>query len=160
MEKNIKEKNIKKDVQPVDMNKTFFLKKEAAQPQWKVIDAKGQVLGRLATQIADILRGKDEAYYTPHTFSGDYVVVINAKDILFTGNKLKDKIYARYTGWMGGYRETTAGQMMQKDPARVIELAVRGMLPKNRLSRQILRKLKVFAGAEHTHIAQVNAPVV
>lgn len=139
----------------MDMNKTFFLKNEKRDPRWRVIDAQGQVVGRLATQIADILRGKDTPHFTPHIDSGDYVVVINTDKILFTGNKLEDKIYERYTGYIGNKRFFTAQQMMDKDSTQVLTLAVRGMLPKNKLSRALLRKLKVFKGAEHAHVAQV-----
>ena len=117
----------------MNMNRSFVLKKEDRKPQWRVIDAKGQVLGRLATQIADILRGKDKPFYTPHTDSGDYVVIINAEKIVLTGNKLEDKEYVRYSGWMGGQKITTAQEMLAKHPERIIEHAVKGMLPKNKL---------------------------
>jgi len=135
----------------MDMNRAFFLRKEDRQPKWRLIDAEGKVLGRLATEIADILRGKDKAGFTPHTDSGDYVVVINAEKIRLTGNKLKDKEYARYSGWMGGLKIATAGEILATHPTRIIEHAVKGMLPKNVLSRAILKKLKVYAGAEHPH---------
>lgn len=138
----------------MDMNKAFFLKKEEQQPQWWLIDAEGQVLGRLATRIADVLRGRHKAAYTPHSDAGDYIVVINAEKIVLTGNKLEDKIYDRYTGWMGGYKVTTAKEMLQKFPERIIEHAVKGMLPKNKLSDQMLKKLKVYAGTNHPHVAQ------
>ena len=139
----------------MEMNKAFFLKKEDRKPQWRVIDAKDQVLGRLATMVADVLRGKDKPEYTPHTDTGDYVVIINAKDVKLTGDKWKKKIYDRYSGWIGGYKETTAEQVREKFPARIIELAVQRMLPKNKLSRQIIKKLKVYAGAEHPHTAKI-----
>lgn len=135
----------------MDMNKTFFLKKEDRDPQWRVFDAEGAILGRLATEIADILRGKDTPEYTPHTDSGDYVVVVNAEKVKMSGNKLKDKEYTRYTGWMGGFKVTTAEEMLVKHPTRLIEHAVKGMLPKNKLSSQIMKKLKVYAGPEHPH---------
>jgi len=140
----------------MDMNKSFFLRKEDANPQWRVIDAKGKVLGRLATEITNILRGKDQAFYTPHTDSGDYVVIINASHIVLTGNKWEDKEYEHYTGWIGGLKTRTAQQIFDKEPADLIYLAVKRMLPKNRLSRQLFRKLKVYAGAEHPHIAQTT----
>jgi len=140
----------------MSMNKAFFLKKEARKPAWKLIDAEGQILGRLATQIADMLRGKDKPWYTPHTDTGDYVVVINAEKVALSGDKQKDKIYARYTGYMGGYKETTAREMLEKHPTYLIEHAVKGMLPKNKLSREILRKLKVYVGSEHPHKAQIK----
>jgi len=139
----------------MDMNRAFFLKKEARKPEWIVIDATGQVLGRLATQIANRLRGKDKAYFTPHTDSGDYVVIINADKIVLTGNKWEDKTYDRYSGWIGGLKTLTARQLQEKRPDQIIELAVKRMLPKNILSRYILRKLRVYAGPEHPHFAQI-----
>ena len=139
----------------MDMNKAFYLKKEARKPEWHVVDAEGQVLGRLATQIADRLRGKDKAFYTPHTDSGDYIVVINADKVVLTGNKWADKEYDRYTGWIGGLKTLTAEQMRAKHPDRIIELAVKRMLPKNILSRYVLRKLLIYSGNQHPHIAQV-----
>lgn len=140
----------------MSMNTAFFLKKEARKPEWRVIDAQDQVLGRLATQIADILRGKDKAYFTPHTDSGDYVIVINADKVILTGNKWDQKTYERYSGWIGGLKVLTARQMHAKHPDRIIELAVKRMLPKNILSRYMMRKLRIFAGAEHPHIAQLS----
>lgn len=141
----------------MDMNTAFFLKNEARKPRWKLIDAKGKTVGRLATLIADMLRGKDKAQYTPHTDTGDYVVVINADQVVFTGNKWDDKIYDRYTGWMGGYKVVAAKDMLKKHPERILEAAVAGMLPKNKLNRQIIKKLKIYAGSEHPHKAQVAA---
>ena len=141
----------------MDMNTAFFLKNEARKPRWKLIDAKGKTVGRLATQIADMLRGKDKPEFTPHTDTGDYVVVINADQVVFTGDKWHGKEYARYTGWMGGYKTMRAEEMLKKHPERILELAVRGMLPKNKLNRQIIKKLKIYAGAEHPHTAQVAA---
>jgi len=143
----------------MDMNRTFFLRKEDANPQWRLIDAKGKVLGRLATEIATILRGKDQAEFTPHTHSGDYVVVINASEVVLTGNKMDGKIYLTYSGYQGGQKSTTAREIMKKDPTRIIMLAVKRMLPainKSTLSRETLKKLKVYAGAEHPHIAQIS----
>lgn len=145
----------------MDMNKTFFLRKEDRKPRWRVIDASGKVLGRMATEIADALRGKDRAHYTPHTDSGDYVVVVNAEKIHLTGNKWKGKIYDRYTGWMGGYKVLTAKELMAKHPTRLVEYAVKGMLPKNKLSAQILKKLKVYVGKDYPHTAQIaSAPYI
>ena len=135
----------------MDMNKAFFFKETSLKPKWRVVDAEGQIVGRLATEISDILRGKDRATFTPHTDSGDYVVVINAKKIVLTGNKLTQKEYARYTGYIGGLKITTAEEMLAKYPDRLITLAVKGMLPKNTLSRHLLRKLRVFPGADHPH---------
>jgi large subunit ribosomal protein L13 len=130
----------------MDMNRAFFLRKEDSAPKWWIVDAEGLVLGRLATHIADVLRGKNKALYTPHTDGGDYVVVINAEKVKLTGNKLKAKEYASYSGWIGGLRITTAEEMLQKHPTHLVEAAVKGMLPKNKLNRQILKKLKVYAG--------------
>ena len=140
----------------MDFNKAFYLKKEDREPQWILVDAEGKVLGRLATWIADTLRGKNKPIYTPHTDCGDYVVVINADKIVMTGNKMRDKIYDRYTGWMGGYKEATAREVMEKHPTRLVELAVKRMLPKNKLNREVFKKLKVYAGSEHPHIAQIT----
>lgn len=140
----------------MDMNKAFFLKKEDEKPNWVVIDAKDQVLGRLATRVADILRGKNRPQYTPHADAGDYVVIINAQDIVLTGNKWNDKMYVTYSGYFGGKKETSARDLNAKHPTRVIELAVERMLPKNRLSRQLMRKLRIYTGSEHPHEAQVS----
>jgi large subunit ribosomal protein L13 len=139
----------------MDMNKSFFLRKEDQKPRWRVIDAKGKIVGRLATEVADALRGKDKAQYTPHSDAGDYVVVINAKHLVFTGNKLDQKIYQRYTGYIGNMKELTAKQKMEKDPTDVLHLAVKGMLPKSKLARQLLTKLKVYADDTHPHAAQL-----
>lgn len=138
------------------MNKAFYLKKENRQPKWHIIDAQGKVLGRMATQIADILRGKNKPYYTPHTDCGDYVVVINADKVHMTGNKWKDKEYVSYSGWMSGKKVCHAQDMLKKHPTKIVELAVRRMLPKNTLNADIYRKLKVYAGAEHPHKAQIT----
>ncbi len=139
----------------MDMNKAFFLRKEDANAQWRVIDAKGKVLGRLATEVANILRGKDQAMYTPHTDSGDYVVVINASDIVLTGDKWEDKEYITNSGYIGGKKVKSAREVFDRDPARLIKYAVKRMLPKNRLSRSVFKKLKVYAKGEHPHQAQV-----
>ncbi|MFH1643965.1 MAG: 50S ribosomal protein L13 [bacterium] len=138
------------------MNKCFFLKKEDRTPKWHFIDAKDMVLGRLATKATNILRGKDKVEFSPHVDCGDYVVITNCEKIKLTGNKLEDKIYRTHSGWMGGKKERTAKEVMQRDPARIIQHAVKGMLPKNKLSRQIIKKLKVYAGSEHPHEAQKN----
>jgi large subunit ribosomal protein L13 len=143
----------------MDMNRAFFLKKEARNPQWRIVDAQGMVLGRLATAIADILRGKDKAYYTPHTDSGDYVVVINADKVVLTGDKWKGKIYPSYSGYMGGLKEVSAQDLMKKHPTALVELAIRRMIPKNIIGRQIIKKLKVYAGAEHPHAAQTPVEI-
>jgi len=140
----------------MDMNKSFFLKKEDRAPNWHLIDASDKILGRLATQVADILRGKDKAEYTPHTDTGDYVVITNCEKIVFTGDKLRDKIYINHSGWMDGKRERTAKEVLAKDPTELVMRAVRGMLPKNRLSRQIIKKLKIYVGTDHPHVAQIT----
>lgn len=141
----------------MNFNRAFILKKEQRKPRWVVIDAQDKILGRLATQIADVLRGKDKAFYTPHTDAGDYVVVINAQKVKLTGNKWQGKIYDRYSGWMGGYKTMTAEQMRSKKPEQLIELAVKRMLPKSKLSRAMMRKLRIFPTSEHPHQAQVLA---
>lgn len=139
----------------MDMNKTFFLRREDEKPRWREIDASGQIVGRLATRIADALRGKDRATFTPHSDGGDYVVVINAEKIVFTGNKMTQKIYQRYTGYIGNRKEFTPANLMEKAPEKIIELAVKGMLPKNKLARELLKKLRVYKGSEHPHAAQI-----
>ena len=138
----------------MDMNKAFFLRKEDRDPKWRVIDAKGKILGRLATEVADILRGKDKPTYTSHADAGDYVVVINAADIVLTGDKMNQKIYASYSGYIGGLKERVAKDVQAKDPAYIIEHAVKGMLPKNKLRSVMLKKLKLYSGSEHPHQAQ------
>ena len=140
----------------MDINRAFFQKTSATDRKWLLMDAEGEVLGRLATKVADTLRGKLKPEFTSHVDCGDYVVIINAEKIVLTGNKLKDKEYRRYTGWMGGLKIRSAEQVMEKDPAIVIETAVKRMLPKNTLSRQIIKKLKVYGGAEHPHKAQLE----
>lgn len=142
----------------MDMNTAFFLRKEDRKPKWILIDVEGIVLGRAVTQITEALRGKDKATYTPHTDGGDYVVVVNAAKVKLTGDKLDGKIYDRYTGWMGGYKTTTAREHLKKDPTFLIKHAVQGMLPKNKLSDQIIKKLKVYAGNNHPHRAHSPVP--
>jgi large subunit ribosomal protein L13 len=140
----------------MDMNRAFFLRKENFKPKWQVIDAEGKVLGRLATEVADSLRGKNKVNYTPHTDGGDYVVIINAEKIKLTGKKLDQKEYKSHSGWMSGLRVRTASELLVKHPAKVIELAVKRMLPKNKISREMFKKLKVYAGDKHPHKAQVT----
>jgi large subunit ribosomal protein L13 len=140
----------------MDMNKAFFLRKEDREPKWHLIDAKDRVLGRLATEVADLLRGKGKPTYTPQTASGDYVVIINVEKVKLTGNKLEDKIYQRVSGYMGGKKEFTARQILEKHPERIIEHAVKGMLPKNKLSNIIEGYLKLYVGSEHPHDAQIG----
>lgn len=141
----------------MDMNRIFFLRKEDRKPRWHQIDAEGKVLGRLATEIADLLRGKNNPLYTPHTDTGDYVVVINADKIVLTGNKWEDKEYIHHTMWLSGLKKTSAKDLLKKHPTRLVEYAVKGMLPKNKLNRQVIKKLKVYVGAEHPHQAQLKA---
>lgn len=134
--------------------KSYMAKTNEVERKWYVIDAEGKVLGRLATEIASILRGKKKPIFTPHVDTGDFVIVINADKVVLTGNKLNQKIHAYHTGYPGGRREVAYSEMIQKRPERVIELAVRGMLPKSRLGRKMIKKLKVYAGNEHPHEAQ------
>lgn len=140
----------------MDMNRVFYLKKEARKPKWRVIDAKDQILGRLATQLADIIRGKDKSHYAPHVDVGDYVIVINADKIKLTGNKWENKQYDRYTMYMGGLKTRTAKEVRALHPTMLVKLAVKRMLPKNNLSNDIFSKLKVYAGANHPHRAQIS----
>jgi large subunit ribosomal protein L13 len=136
---------------------TFFPKEPT--PGWVVVDASGQTVGRLATQIASVLKGKHKPEYTPNQPMGDFVVVVNAEKVVFTGRKLDQKVYTRYTGYQGGLKLTTAREMLEKAPERVLEKAVWGMLPKNRLGRKLIRRLKVYAGDAHPHAAQQPAPM-
>ncbi|HYQ48688.1 MAG TPA: 50S ribosomal protein L13 [Thermodesulfovibrionales bacterium] len=134
--------------------KTQFAKKGEIERKWYVVDAKDAVLGRLATKIATCLRGKNKPVFTPNVDTGDFIIVINADKVRLTGRKLDDKVYYHHTGYIGGIKAQTAKSMMEKTPEKVIEKAVWGMLPKNTLGRQMLRKLKVYKGAEHPHKAQ------
>ena len=133
---------------------TFSAKNETVQRDWYLVDASGKTLGRLAVELARRLRGKHKPVYTPHVDTGDYLVVINAEKIAVTGNKLADKQYHRFTGYVGNLKTETLSQALERHPERVIEIAVKGMLPKNTLGRAMYRKLKVYAGAEHPHAAQ------
>ena len=134
--------------------KTFVAKPETVKRDWYVVDASGKTLGRLATELARRLRGKHKAEYTPHVDTGDYIIVLNADKVAVTGNKRSDKIYYRHSGYVGGMKSATFEEMIAKHPERVIEIAVKGMLPKGPLGRAMFRKLKVYAGAEHNHAAQ------
>lgn len=134
--------------------KTISANKESAQKEWIEVDATGLSLGRLASGVAKLARGKHKTNFTPHADCGDYVIVVNADKIQLTGNKWNDKLYIRHTGHPGGQRSLTAQQMFDKDPIRLIEKAVKGMLPKNRLGSQILSNVHVFSGEEHKHGAQ------
>ncbi|VAW35996.1 LSU ribosomal protein L13p (L13Ae) [hydrothermal vent metagenome] len=134
--------------------KTFSAKADEVKREWFVIDAENVILGRMATEIAKLLRGKHKPEYTPHVDTGDYVVVINAEKIAVTGNKMKDKIYYKHTGYIGNLKSITLEKQLQKHPEVVVETAVKGMLPKNSLGRTMYRKLKVYAGSQHPHEAQ------
>ena len=139
--------------------KTYSAKPNEIEQRWYLVDAEGQTLGRLATRIADTLRGKRKPEYTPHIDTGDFVIVVNAEKIAVTGNKREDKIYYRHSGYPGGLRRRTLGEQLERRPGEVLRKAVKGMLPRNRLARQQLRKLKVYAGPEHPHAAQKPEPM-
>ena len=134
--------------------KTFVATPSNIERKWLVIDATDKTLGRLATEVAKLLKGKHKATYTPFVDTGDYVIVINASEMVLTGNKLDQKMYRYHTGYAGGLKETTYRNLMNNKPEKALEVAVKGMLPKNSLGRQMFKKLKVYAGAEHEHTAQ------
>lgn len=134
--------------------KTFTAKPETVKRDWYVVDASGKTLGRLASEVARRLRGKHKAEYTPHVDTGDYIIVINAESVAVTGNKESDKMYYRHTGYPGGLKSMTLEKLRQRAPERIIENAVKGMMPRNPLGRAMLRKLKVYSGSEHGHAAQ------
>ena len=134
--------------------KSYMQKKETVERKWYVIDAEGKPLGRVASKVAHILRGKHKATYTPHIDCGDYVIIINASKVLLTGNKLEDKKYYSHSGYPGGLRTRTAKEMVEKYPEEMVEKAVKGMLPKNRLGRAMYKKLFVYADSNHKHMAQ------
>jgi len=134
--------------------KTYMAKKETPNSEWYMVDASGQVLGRLAAEVARRLRGKHRATYTPHVDTGDFIIVVNAEKIMLTGKKLTDKVYYHYSGYPGGLRETSAGKMLAEKPENLIRTAVQGMLPKTNLGRKMLKKLKVYSGNAHPHEAQ------
>ena len=134
--------------------KTWNAKTDGIERRWYVVDAEGQTLGRLAARIADTLRGKRKPEYTPHVDTGDFVVVVNADKIAVTGKKREQKIYYRHSGYPGGLRERTLGDELERRPTEVLRKAVKGMLPRNRLARQQINKLKIYAGPEHPHVAQ------
>jgi large subunit ribosomal protein L13 len=139
--------------------RTWNAKPGEIERRWYVVDAEGKTLGRLATQIADALRGKGKPQYTPHVDTGDFVVVVNAEKIAVTGNKLDDKLYRRHSGYPGGLKSRPLRVELERRPAEVIRTAVKGMLPRNKLARQQLTKLKVYAGPEHPHEAQAPTPL-
>ncbi|MCC5922953.1 MAG: 50S ribosomal protein L13 [Crocinitomicaceae bacterium] len=134
--------------------KTVSANKETADKKWFIVDAEGQTLGRLASKVAKIIRGKHKTNFTPHADCGDNVIVINAEKVVLTGNKMEDKVYIRHTGYPGGQRSLTAKEVLEKRPIRLVEMAVKGMLPKNKLGNQLYRNLKVYEGAAHKHEAQ------
>lgn len=139
---------------------TASMRKEDVVHKWYIVDAENQVLGRLASEVAKILRGKHKPFYTPHVDTGDYVIIINADKVVLTGNKWSQKLYHWHTGYPGGLRQTTAEKMRQRHPERVVEYAVRGMLPKTKLGRAMFRKMKVYATKTHPHAAQQPEPLV
>jgi large subunit ribosomal protein L13 len=139
--------------------KTFSAKPEEVRRDWYLVDATGKTLGRLSTEIARRLRGKHKPEYTPHVDTGDYIVVVNAEKIRVTGNKLKDKMYYRYTGYVGNLKSMPLEKLMEQHPERALQYAVKGMMPRNPLGRKMLSKLRVFAGPEHNHEAQQPIPL-
>jgi large subunit ribosomal protein L13 len=139
--------------------KTYVATPATRERNWLVVDATGKTLGRLATQVADALRGKRKPEYTPHCDVGDFVIVVNAEKIAVTGKKLSEKRYYRHSGYPGGLRSRTLAQMLERRPEEVVRKAVRGMMPRNRLARHQLTKLKVYAGPDHPHVAQQPAPM-
>jgi large subunit ribosomal protein L13 len=139
--------------------KTYVATPADRDRRWLVVDASGQTLGRLATRVADALRGKRKPEYTPHMDVGDFVVVVNAEKVAVTGNKRQQKLYHRHSGYPGGLRSRTLGDMLERRPEEVLRLAVKGMLPRNRLGRAQLRKLKIYAGPDHPHAAQQPEPI-
>jgi large subunit ribosomal protein L13 len=134
--------------------KTFSAKAHQVERDWYIVDASGKTLGRLATEVAKRLRGKHKAIYTPHVDTGDFIVVTNVEKITVTGRKFKDKIYYRHTGYPGGIKSMTFDKLQQHNPARILEIAIKGMLPKNPLGRDMFRKLKLYVGTDHPHTAQ------
>lgn len=139
--------------------RTYNATNETAKHNWYIVDASGKTLGRLASELARRLRGKHKPEYTPHVDTGDYIVVINAEKVKVTGAKNKDKVYYNHSGYPGGMKEITFEKLIDKDPTRVLEIAVKGMLPKNPLGRDMYRKLKVYAGTQHPHEAQQPQPL-
>ena len=139
--------------------KTYVAKPTDRERSWLIVDATGQTLGRLSTQIADVLRGKRKPTYTPHIDTGDFVIVVNAEKIHVTGNKLRDKRYYRHSGYPGGLKSRSLAEMLERRPEEVIRHAVKGMLPRNRLARRQITKLKIYAGPDHPHAAQQPQPM-
>jgi large subunit ribosomal protein L13 len=146
-------------MQKSSLQKTWNAKPGEVQQRWFLVDAEGRTLGRLATQIADTLRGKTKPQYTPHVDTGDFVVVVNAEKIQVTGKKLDDKIYYRHSGYPGGLKQRTLREQLERRPTEVLRAAVKGMLPRNKLARRQITKLKIYAGPEHPHEAQAPEPL-
>jgi len=136
------------------MSKTYMANNKTVERKWFVVDAADAVLGRLSTQVATVLRGKHKPYFTPHVDCGDYVIIVNAEKVALTGNKLEGKIYYRYSGYSSGLKKRTAAEMLRRQPQKLLEKAIRGMLPKNKLGDAMYRKLYVYTGPEHPHQAQ------
>jgi large subunit ribosomal protein L13 len=134
--------------------KSYMARPASVERKWLLVDAEGKTLGRLATEIARLLRGKNKPHYTPHVDTGDFVVVVNAEKVVVTGKKAEQKVYRRHTGYPGGLKETSYEQMLERKPTEILRRAVKGMMPRTRLGRQQFRKLKVYAGPEHPHDAQ------
>ncbi len=141
------------------MRTTYMAKPGSVERKWYIVDATGKRVGRLATEVATILRGKHKPEFTPHIDTGDFVIIINAEKIVFTGKKLQNKLYYRHSGYPGGLKSTSAADMLKKHPERIIEMAVKGMLPHNSLGADQYRKLKVYAGPDHPHAAQQPEPL-
>ena len=135
-------------------NTTYSLKKSEIESKWYIIDAANKPLGRVATEAAKLLRGKHKPTYTPNLDNGDHVIILNCNDMVLTGHKLDQKIYRHHSGYIGGMKETTAREMMAKSPEKMMMLAIKGMLPKNSLGRQMLKKVRIYAGSEHENVAQ------
>ena len=140
--------------------KTLSIKETSVSRKWYVVDAEGQILGRLASRVASLLRGKHKPIFTPHVDTGDHVVVINAQNIRLSGDKLRSKIYYHHSGYPGGLKYTTAGMLKSSKPERLVHFAIQGMLPKNKLGRAMIKKLRIYAGADHTHHAQRPEPLM
>jgi large subunit ribosomal protein L13 len=138
--------------------KTVSAKKEEIERAWHLVDAEGQILGRLAVQVAVLLRGKNKPIFTPHVDTGDHVVIINADKVVMTGDKLRQKLYRHHSGYPGGLKEVSAGTLMREKPERVLTMAIKGMLPKNKLGKHIATKLRVYRGTTHPHVAQGPKP--
>lgn len=135
-------------------NTTYSIKKNEIESKWYIIDAANKPLGRVATEAAKLLRGKHKPTYTPNLDNGDHVIILNVKDVALTGHKLDQKIYRHHSGYIGGMKETTAREMLAKSPEKMMMLAIKGMLPKNTLGRQMLKKVRIYAGSEHGNVAQ------